>query len=223
MGTQLLEILPFAAGVAVSPLSITTILLMLLSSRAASTGPAFLLGWVAGSAGLCTAVVLRVDRTVEDGGGPAPGWQAPVMIALGGLLLLAAGGRWRLRSANGRDPLTPVWLRTVDRISPVQAFVLAMVIAAAAPKNFAMTTAASVNTAQAQLPVLATFVVLTVFVIVGGVGILVPVSLYLVRGPAAQERLAVWRGFLIAHNPTIIPVAFAVIGLVLVTRGMLAV
>jgi hypothetical protein len=48
MGQGISEVLPFAVGIAISPVPIIAIILILFSDRARAAGPAFLLGWVIG-------------------------------------------------------------------------------------------------------------------------------------------------------------------------------
>jgi hypothetical protein len=56
LGNAVGDILPLALGVAVSPVPIIAVILMLLSPRARTNGPAFLVGWVAGLAVVCIVV-----------------------------------------------------------------------------------------------------------------------------------------------------------------------
>ena len=46
MGEAIGQLLPFAVGVAISPLPIVAVVLMLVTPRARSNGPAFLAGWI---------------------------------------------------------------------------------------------------------------------------------------------------------------------------------
>jgi hypothetical protein len=48
MTPGLAEVLPFAVGVAISPVPIIAVILMLFSSRATVNGPMFLIGWAVG-------------------------------------------------------------------------------------------------------------------------------------------------------------------------------
>jgi hypothetical protein len=51
------QVLVYAVGIAISPVSIIGVVLMLGTPRARSTGPAFLLGWVAGLAAAVRAMI----------------------------------------------------------------------------------------------------------------------------------------------------------------------
>ena len=46
MGQGISEVLPFAIGIAISPIPIIAIILILFSDRARVNGPTFLAGWV---------------------------------------------------------------------------------------------------------------------------------------------------------------------------------
>ena len=72
MGQAIGELLPTALGVAISPLPIVAVVLVLLSARGRSNGPAFLLGWIVGVLGAGAIVLLVAGRTgAHDNGEPA--------------------------------------------------------------------------------------------------------------------------------------------------------
>ena len=73
MGRGISEILPFAIGVAISPIPIIAVILMLFSNRAKVNGPVFLLGWVIGLSvvvavvyGIAHAANVATDSTSSD-------------------------------------------------------------------------------------------------------------------------------------------------------------
>mgnify|MGYP003299923964 CR=1 FL=1 len=57
------EVLPFAIGVAISPVPIIAVILMLFSARAKVNGPMFLLGWVSALAIVSFAVYFASDAS----------------------------------------------------------------------------------------------------------------------------------------------------------------
>src|ERR1700746_1167620 len=61
MGQGISEVLPFAIGIAISPVPIIAIILILFSDRARSNGLSFLAGWVIGLAAVSTVVYLVSD------------------------------------------------------------------------------------------------------------------------------------------------------------------
>src|SRR5687767_13599823 len=91
------ETLPLALGVAISPIPIIAAILMLLSPKARSTGPGFLLGWVLGI--LIAVVVFALLASVlpeadDSSSKPVAG---TIEIVLGALLLALATKQWRSR------------------------------------------------------------------------------------------------------------------------------
>ena len=59
MGAAIGQVLPFAVGVALSPVPIIAVALMLMSQRARLNGPLFVIGWLVGLA-VIGVVVLAV-------------------------------------------------------------------------------------------------------------------------------------------------------------------
>src|SRR5262249_17876924 len=88
MGEAIGQLLPFAVGVAVSPMPIVAVVLMLVTPQARSNGPAFLLGWIAG-VGVGGAILLAIagPANANDNGAPAD-WTYWLKLLLGLALLL---------------------------------------------------------------------------------------------------------------------------------------
>src|SRR5690349_9429193 len=97
MGEAIGQLLPFAFGVAVSPMPIVAVVLMLVTRRARTNGPAFLLGWIVGIA-LAGAIFLSLagPTNASSGGEPAD-WVNWLKLVLGVLLVLVAVRQWRGR------------------------------------------------------------------------------------------------------------------------------
>ncbi len=66
MGQGISEVLPFAIGIAISPIPIIAIVLILFSDRARVNGPTFLAGWVIGLS-VVSAVVYLVSDAANAG------------------------------------------------------------------------------------------------------------------------------------------------------------
>src|SRR5438876_10120530 len=64
MGQAISEVLPFAIGVAISPVPIIAVILMLFSRRARINGPVFLLAWAVGLS-VVSAVVYAVSDSAN--------------------------------------------------------------------------------------------------------------------------------------------------------------
>ena len=86
MGEAIGQVLPLAIVVAFSPMPIVAVVLMLVSARARTNGPAFVLGWLLG-VGVVGGIILAVSGPVDasDSGQPAT-WVDWLKLVLGVLL-----------------------------------------------------------------------------------------------------------------------------------------
>ena len=124
------EILPYAVGVAISPVPIIAVILMLFSNHAKTNGPAFLLGWIVG-----LGVVVAVAYSIADASNVATDSSASdgsstVQVVLGVVLLVLALRNWRKRPAPGEDAPLPKWMATIDAFTPFKALGLAVLLSA---------------------------------------------------------------------------------------------
>src|SRR5215475_2093162 len=109
MGEAIGQLLPFAVGVAVSPMPIVAVVLMLVTPQARSNGPAFLLGWIAG-VGVGGAILLALAGPANAGDDGAPAdWVSWLKLVLGLALVLLAATQWRGRPHEGDAAATPKW------------------------------------------------------------------------------------------------------------------
>jgi hypothetical protein len=220
MGQGISEVLPFAVGVAISPVPIIAVILMLFSSRAPVNGPAFLLGWLAGLSALSAAVYAVAEAVgVSRGssGSDGVGW---LDVALGVLLLLVAVRSWRKRPAPGAEPDLPKWMTDVEAIAPGKALGLGVLLSAVNPKNLALGIGAATGVAHLALPTGDAIVALAAFVIVGSFTVGGAVAFDLLGGARARESLEELRTWLEANNAAVMTVLFLVFGAVLVAKGL---
>lgn len=84
------EVLPFAVGVAISPVPIIAVILMLFSSRAKVNGPSFLLGWVLGLSIVVAIVYAVSDASDVSTDSSASDGSSTIQLVLGVLLVLLA-------------------------------------------------------------------------------------------------------------------------------------
>ena len=67
MGKAISEVLPFAIGVAISPVPIIAVILVLFSTRARVNGPVFALGWIVGVAVISTVERIHTEHQERPG------------------------------------------------------------------------------------------------------------------------------------------------------------
>ena len=220
MGAAIGDVLGLAAGVAVSPLPIVAMILLLATPRGRVNGLLFGAGWLAGLAVLGAVVLaLAAPADASEGGEPAA-WTGWLKLLLGVLLLLLATRQWRGRPAEGAEPEMPKWMASLDRMRPGGALGLGALLSAVNPKNGGLTVAAAATIAGAGLAGGSEAVVLAVFVLVGSVGVLAPLVLYLVAGQRAAATLDSWKTWATGHNAAVMAVLFLVFGLKLVGDGI---
>jgi hypothetical protein len=212
-------ILPLALGVAISPIPIIAVILMLLSPKAHTNGPAFLVGWVTGLAGVSVAVTALSGKAGLGSGGGGSVVGSLIKVALGLLLVGLAVREFRNRPRPGQQPQLPGWMRAIDSTTGPKALGIAFLLSVN-PKNLSLTVAAAVSVAQEGLSTISAAFVLTLFVVLASLSIAVPVALDLFGGASAARALDGLRAWLDANNATVMAVLLVVIGVVLLGKGL---
>ena len=92
MGTAIGTTLPLAVGVAISPLPIIAVILLLVTPRASTCGPAFLVGWLVGLLAMGTVELPPAQPAGASSASTPATWAAVVQLAIGVLLLVLAAG-----------------------------------------------------------------------------------------------------------------------------------
>jgi len=220
VGQAISEVLPFAVGVAISPVPIIAVILVLFSSRARVNGPVFLAGWVLGVAAVSIIVYLvsdASDASTDDTTSDTIFW---VKLLLGVLLVVLAVRKWRSRSGGGDEAPPPKWMASIDSLTPVRAGGLALLLSGLNPKNLALSLAAGAGLAQVGATGGEAAVGLAVFIVIASLSIAVPVVFYLAGGERAAGSLNGWRAWLSTHNDAVMAVLFVVFGVVLFSQGL---
>lgn len=218
LGPTIGDLLPSAVAVALSPVPIVAMILMLGTSRARSNGIAFAVGWLAGLTAVTALVVLVAGDT--DSNEDASTGASVVVLVLGLLFLLLAVQRWRTRPQEGEAPPAPSWMAAIDRFTVGRSLAMGVVLAAANPKNLALSIAAAATVAQAGLPAGQDVVAIATFVILGSVTVVVPVVAYLVVGERTAPPLASAKQFMISYSWVIMLILFVVLGAKMIGNGL---
>ena len=114
------QILPMAIAAGISPIPIIGVVLMLVTPRARSNGPAFVVGWVVGLAAVGVVGLTVANAAGASTSGSSADGTNTFQIVLGVLLLVFALRQWRKRPKAGVEPPMPKWMDAVDHFTPVK-------------------------------------------------------------------------------------------------------
>jgi len=219
LGPVLGQLLPFAIGIAISPVPIIAVILMLFSTHARQNAPAFLIGWLIGLT-VVFVIVLAVSNTAGVSSGTPSTIASLVEAALGVLLVVLGIAQFRKRPAPGDEAALPTWMTSIDSIKPGRAIVLGVLLSGVNPKNVVLSIGAALVLSQAALSGTEQTVAVIGFVLIGSLSIIVPVLYALLGGESARKTLDGWRTWLGANSATVMAVLLLVIGSVLFGKGI---
>ena len=187
MGEAIGQLLPFAIGVAISPMPIVAVVLMLVTPRARTNGPAFLLGWIIGIA-LAGAILLAIagPSDASQEGEPAA-WVDWLKLVLGLLLVLVAVRQWRARPHEGEEAPTPKWMGALDNFTPPKAAGAALVLGTINPKNLLFIIGGAAAVAQTGIGGGEQAAAWAVFCVLASLGVAAPGGHLLRHGQAGRR------------------------------------
>jgi threonine/homoserine/homoserine lactone efflux protein len=214
MGSVVVEVLPLALGITVSPFPVVPAILLLFTARPRATAGSFLAGWLLG-VGLACAVAALLASVVELAE-ETPTWVAWTKLALGVLLVVLGVLQWSKRGAEE----DPAWMRALDDATPAAALRLGLVLSAANPKIILLAAGGGLAAGASDLATGETVVVLVLFTVVASLAVAVPLLLHLVLGEGVLAPLGRARDWLRAHNAAIVAAVLVVLGALLVAEGL---
>jgi threonine/homoserine/homoserine lactone efflux protein len=220
VGEVIADVLPYAVGIAISPVPVIAAILMLLSPKARGTGVGFLVGWVVGIAAAVTLFTLLsslIPKPAPDSSQPVAG---TIKILLGLALLLLAVRQWRSRPALGEEPTLPAWMGAIDSMTTVRGLALGFVLAAVNPKNLLLAAGAGVAIGADGRGAGAAAGAIAVFTLIAALSVAVPVVAYLVASQRMRGPLQSLRAWLVRNNTAVMAVLLLVIGVVLLRDGI---
>ncbi|GAB3633122.1 hypothetical protein GCM10027421_24750 [Microbacterium shaanxiense] len=220
MGAVIGEFLPFAIGIAISPLPIIVVILTLLSPRARTSSAGFLLGWLIGILAVI-AVLTAASSILPDRADSEPSvWSGILKLVLGALLLLLALKQWRKRPHGDATPELPGWMKKVDALRFGGGIRLGLFLSVVNPKNVILSTSVGVDLGTSDLDFGALAVATAVFTLVAASTVLVPVIAYAIAAARLRAPLEFLHAWLTRENHTIMGVLFVVLGFVTLGKGI---
>ena len=214
------QTLPQAVGIAISPIPMVLVILMLVSARARTNGPAFAVGWTVGLVGVASLAYALSDGADMSTDADASDAGSGVQVLLGLLFLFLAARAWRNRPRPGDEPSTPKLFGAVDTMSALKSLGLGFAGAAANPKNLPLAISAGVSISQAGATGVSGVAAVLLFGIVASTTVLVPVIGVLVLGDRTRQPLDALKVWLLANNSTIMMVLFIVLGAKMLGSGL---
>jgi Sap, sulfolipid-1-addressing protein len=213
------ESLVLALGIALSPLPILAILLFLARDRPSLTAEAFSLAWLGAVAGATLVCVFVVDWSgVTD---TDPAWLGVTELVVGsGFFVLA--GRIALSGEQALGGGPPAWVGVLDRLGPLQAAALAVLLSCGNPKNLALFLGGAVLMVDASAWGGELALSAVVFVVVAAAGVFGPFAVYSVFPSRLEGPLASLRRGLVRRGRVIAMVLSVVIGALFVIEGIRA-
>jgi threonine/homoserine/homoserine lactone efflux protein len=216
MGEAIGQMLPFAVGIAISPIPIVAIVLMLGTQNAKSDSLSFLVGWIVAMA-VVGAILLSVIGSGDptDNGAPAD-WSSSLKLILGIVLLGLAAKQWRGRPGPDEDAPMPKWMDAVEGFTPAKSAGLGVVVSVVNPKNLILIIGGATAIAQTDVSGADQAIAWAIFILIATIGVAAPVVIYFVRGDKATEILADLKGWMARHNAAIMAVILVIIGVKLI-------
>ncbi len=234
MGELILQLIPVALGIVLSPLAIMALVAILVSKRARMNGVAFLIGWTIGVIGvlllgLWLFAILEVHELQEP-----PLWADLLRIVIAAFLIAAAVWVYRRGHAHVKAmatattpqdvvraaPQLPGWLQTVSTFRPGRSGLLGLGIFALNPVDASCALLAALDITLAGLGPGTTTAVVIGFIFVSILPIAGPVLYILVRGSAAQPSLDRLRGWVATHTNVLNAALLLVIGALQLQKGI---
>jgi len=208
-------LLPLALGVALSTVPLTATVVILLSPRARQSGPAFLVGWVLGLALVTLGFVIGLAFLPIPGPALARQPFVAVFELLLGLALFVFGVVTFVRSPHREKKPLPEWTKRIDKLGPVPAFGLGLVLNVR-PKALALAFAAALAINSVRLNPTEFAVIMIVYVLLGSSTIAVPVVMQLIRPDGTAERLRRARTWLSRNSRVITIIVSLMLGVLLI-------
>ena len=211
------DILPMAAGIALSPIPIAAVVSILLAtdSQKAST---FLLGWATGILAI-GLLVLFIPGLRMLNGDPTPlaGW---LRICLGTVLLLIAVLKWKKRPPPQIHVEEPKFLTKIDSYNSWKTLILGVTMSTLNPKSLVLVSASAMTIYESKIVGQEKASVLLMFTVIASLSVAIPILLTWAQPEKAQKILEDLKNWLIANNMAVTVALLVVFALIIAGNGV---
>lgn len=211
MSGVVVQLIPLALGIIMSPLAIIGVVAVLLSARARPNSLAFLAGWVLGACAAIGVTYLILSRLAVHEHHDPPLW-VPILhltlalvFAVGSGIMFVASQRIKAISAERAEgaeptPELPAMFRAISEFGSGKCFGLGVGLFVLNPVDLSCAVAAALTLRLSGLTGSVVWVISIVFVIVSVSSVAVPALFLLIRGEGAQKPLTDLRTWIATHT-----------------------
>jgi hypothetical protein len=200
--------------IALEPLPVLGGVLLLTAERGRPKAIGFLLGWAFALSIIGVAIVVVGGQVSTPSGSTSSKVSAVLDIVLG-VVIVGLALRTRAKAARGTERTTPGWMKRLDTVSPAAAFLLGAFL-----PPYLLAVAVGNEIARRDLSTTQRIVAVVSYVVIGSIGILIPILVTVVRPSRADALLATWRAWLQLHWQVVLVWLLLVIGAYLVVKGI---
>jgi hypothetical protein len=219
MSSVLLQIAPVALFWAFSPVIISCVILLLSTKKSVANTMAFVLPSFFGSMVVGVILIVALDGYDYTQGTEASTLTYVAAIVCAAVFFLIAFLVWWKMPKGSRDMKMPKWVQYLDQINPRSALLYGSILFL---NNLFLTLTAVGDVLRGQLSVTAGVLTIIGFVLVGTLGLWVPLTYKLV---ASDEKSVVafakMREWLIVNQRTILLLEFLILGAIQLAKGLI--
>ena len=215
LGSELVELVPLALVITLSPLSIIPAILVLHTPHKKQAGLAYLVGWIFALAAM-TLIFVEVSNLLS-GVDKTPRWASYLRIVIGLALIVFGLYRWFTRHTSAH---TPAWLRKITEASPAKAGVFGALLAVVNPKVVFICVAAGLSIGTAGLGLQGALFAEIYFVAIAAASVALPVLAVVVAGDRLDEPLERLKEWMEKNHAALVAVILVAIGLMVLYKGI---
>lgn len=214
---MVLDLLFIGLAITLEPVPLTAFILVLASEGGVRKGAAFVFGWLLSLAAVIALTVLATgDKPPAPSTGPSL-FILAVKIAIGVGLLLVALRQYRRMGKPKKTKKTPKWQVGIDKMSPLYAVGLAVLV-----QPWPLVAAGAATIAEAKLSSLADYGSLVLFCLVATSSILA-LEVHAAFHPEQSRAMLVrLRNWIDAHRDQVIIIVSVLLGLWLIGKSSYA-
>jgi hypothetical protein len=215
--TTFFAILPIALFWAFSPVIISVVILLLSTKKPVQNTMAFTLPAIFGS--MAVGIILIVVASGQNySANTTPSDLSYLAQVICGLVFfIILGLVWWKLPKGGRDMKLPKWVTYLDKIDVKTALVYGGILFL---NNVFLTITACINILQGQQSQARDIVSVIAFVLVGTVGLWIPLTYRIVAPKSSPAKFENWREWLIVHNRDILILEFGILGVLQLVQGI---